>query len=403
MITRRMSSRNRHSELFMPNLSALEAREVPAVVAVFNTDTLNVTGDAAANNIVVAADAAGNLQVTNNGAAVTITPIIGSPNKANLRTVNVDARGGNDSILIDRSINVLDAAGKLAASANGTLDGGGGNDTIRVLSGGFIAGTPGNPIVGNFTMRGGAGDDFLDSGFGNDSMFGNDGNDTLRWGPGTLIDTFDGGAGNDTALVVGNTTPIPDLTTPDPNDTSNADQFLLSADPTTGGALFQRLNLIPFRIGITRTENVVMQTGGGDDTITVTALAGTGVQNVTMDGGDGNDTLNGSAANTTLQLFGGTGNDMLTGGARNDTLLGGDGNDTLSGGRGLDTLDGGAGNDVLDDGVRDRQQDLLTGGTGMDTFVRRQVNASGSTTPLFDELVLDFSATDGDVTKIMFV
>ena len=388
---------------FVPHLDALESREVPAVLAFFNTDALTVLGDGAANNIVVAADSAGNLQVTNNGNAVGINATLGSPNKTNLKSITVDARGGNDSIVIDRSVNVLDANGKLAASANGTLFGGGGNDTIRVLSGGFQGGVIGNPIIGNFTMLGGSGDDFLDSGFGNDAMFGEGGNDTMRWLPGTLVDTFDGGSGNDTAIIVGNTSAIPDLTTADPNDTSNNDSFLLAADPATGGALFQRTNLIPFRVGITTTENVVMQTGGGNDTITVTALAGTGVKNVVLDGGDGNDTLNGSAANTTLQLSGGLGDDVLTGGSRNDVLSGGAGNDTLTGGKGMDVLDGGAGDDTLDDGVKDKQPDVLIGGTGADTFVRRQLNPQAAPVPLFDELVLDFTATDGDVTSILFV
>jgi len=391
------------SNQFAPKVNALEAREVPAVLAAFNTDSLTVLGDGAANNIVVAADASGNLTVTNNGAAVGITTIAGVANKANLNTITVDARGGNDSIVIDRSVNVLDSAGRLTASANGTLLGGSGNDTIRVLSGGFVGGVIGNPIVGNFTMLGGSGDDFLDSGFGNDAMFGEGGNDTLRWLPGTLIDTFDGGSGQDTAIIVGNTSLIPDVTTPDPNDTSNGDAFRLDADPTTGGALFQRTNLIPFRVGITTTETVVMQTGGGNDTITVTALAGTGVRNVVADGGDGNDVINGSAGNVVLQAFGGTGNDSLTGGAKADTLVGGDGDDTLTGGRGADTLDGGAGNDVLDDGATDGAQDVLIGGTGADAFVRRQRNGATAPAPLFDELVVDFSATDGDVTKIMFV
>lgn len=388
---------------FAPKVDALEKREVPAVVAFFNTDTLTVLGDGKANDIVVSADAGGNLQVTNGGAAVPINTTLGTPNKVNLKMISVDAKGGDDSITIDRSVNVLDAGGKLVASANGFLNAGGGNDTIRVLSGGFVGGVPGNPIVGNFTMLGGSGNDFLDSGFGNDLMFGEGGNDTLRWGPGTLVDSFDGGAGNDIALVVGNTTPIPDLTTPDPNDVSNNDSFRLDADPTTGGALFQRTNLIPFKIGITTTETVVMQTGGGNDTITTTALAGTGVKNVIMDGGDGNDVLNGGTANTTLQLFGGAGDDTLTGGTKADTLSGGDGNDKLSGGKGLDTLDGGAGNDKLDDGVRDGQQDVLSGGTGADTFVRRQTNRASAPIPLFDEQVLDFASADGDVTKIMYV
>jgi Ca2+-binding RTX toxin-like protein len=386
---------------FAPKFDTLEAREVPAVLASFNTDALTVLGDGAANNIVVAADASGNLTVTNNGTAVSITSIVGVANKANLRNITVDARGGNDSIVIDRSVNVLDSAGRLMASANGTLIGGSGNDTIRVLSGGFVGGVIGNPIVGNFTMLGGSGDDFLDSGFGNDAMFGEGGNDTLRWLPGTLIDTFDGGTGNDTAIIVGNTSLIPDIL--NGGGLSNNDAFRLDADPTTGGALFQRTNLIPFRVGITTTETVVMQTGGGNDTITVTALAGTGVRTVVADGGDGDDVIDGSAGNVVLQAFGGTGNDVLTGGSKGDTLAGGDGDDTLSGGRGSDTLDGGNGNDVLDDGVTDGEQDLLIGGAGADTFVRRQRNSACAPTPLFDELVVDFSATDGDVTKIIFV
>lgn len=400
-----MSTTNRTD--FRPTLSALEHREVPAVLATFNTGVLTVLGDNAANDIVVSAAADGTLQVTNNGAAVAIRSTFGTPNKANLQTVNVDARGGSDSIVIDRSINVLDSAGRLAFAANGTLNGGGGNDTIRVLAGGFVGGLPtqGQPlpaIVGNYTMFGGSGDDFLDSGFGNDSLFGEGGNDTLRWLPGTLIDTFDGGSGNDTVVVVGNTNPIPDLTTPDPTDTSNGDSFRLDADPATGGAKFQRTNLVPFFINITSSENVVMQTGGGNDTITVTALAGTGVRSVVMDGGDGNDTLDGAAANVSLQIFGGAGDDTLLGGSRADTLLGGDGNDSLSGGRGTDTLDGGNGNDALDGG-KDGSQDVAIGGTGADTFTRYQRNKVTAPVPLFDELVLDFSAADGDVTKIMFV
>lgn len=388
-----MSTQNKKSQ-FAPRLDALEAREVPAVMALFNTSTLVVVGDGAANNIVVSADAAGNLQVTNNGSAVAITTTLGTANRANLSSVFVDAKGGNDSINLDRSLNVLDANGKLAAAPSGVLSGGAGNDRISAGTGGFLGGVIGNPIVGNLVMDGGAGDDFLDSGFGNDVLLGGSGNDTMRWLPGTLVDTFDGGDGNDTAVVVGNSNPI---------NGSNADAFRLDADPTTGGALFQRTNLIPFKVGLTHIENVVMQTGAGDDTITVTALAGTGVKRVVLDGGDGNDTLDGSAADVRLEVYGGAGNDTLLGGSKNDVLSGGDGNDVLTGGKGLDTLDGGAGNDVLDDGVKDGQQDNLIGGTGADTFVRRQTNRATSPTPMFDEIVLDFSTADGDVTKIMFV
>lgn len=368
-----------------PELSRLEAREVPATLAVFNTNVLTVTGDANANAITVAADAAGNLTVTDNGAPVFIRSTFGTPTKTALTTVSVSGRGGDDTIILDRSLNVLDTAGKLAAAPNATLNGNGGNDTIRVFSGGFLGGVLTNPIVGNTVMDGGAGNDFLDSGFGNDVMLGGDGNDTLRWLPGTLIDTFDGGSGNDTGVVVG-------------NGNNQGDAFVLSATGP-GTARFQRTNLVPFFIDVTTTENFVMQTQSGDDTITVNDLTGTGIRTVTSDGGDGNDTINGSASGAKQLLIGGAGDDLLTGGRGHDTLDGGVGNDTLTGNRGLDTLNGGDGNDTLDDGVKDGQDDVLIGGTGADTFVRRQ-RVSPPLFPQFDEIVTDATAEDTVSIKV---
>lgn len=377
-------SASTQSNRVRPELSKLESREVPATLAVFNTNVLTVTGDASANAITVAADTAGNLTVTDNGAPVFIRSTFGTATKTALTSVTVEGRGGDDTIILDRSLNVLDANGKLAAAPNATLNGNGGNDTIRVLSGGFLGGVIGNPIVGNTVMNGGSGNDFLDSGFGNDVMFGGDGNDTLRWLPGTLIDAFDGGGGTDTAVVVG-------------NGNNQGDAFVLSANGP-GRALFQRTNLVPFFIDITTTENVTMQTQSGDDTITVNDLAGTGIRNVTSDGGDGNDTINGSASGAAQLLIGGLGNDSLTGGRGNDTLDGGDGNDVLTGNRGTDALNGGAGDDTLDDGVKDGRDDVFIGGTGADTFVRR-LRTSPPLFPQFDEIVTDLSATD-DLVKM---
>ncbi|MFA0939536.1 hypothetical protein ACDH53_19210 [Pseudomonas tremae] len=72
-------------------------------------------------------------------------------------------------------------------------------------------------------------------------------------------------------------------------------------------------------------------------------------------GADGNDELYGESGND--RLNGDSGNDMLDGGDGDDQLIGGIGDDLLHGGAGNDTLIGGAGNDTLE------------GGDGTDTYV----------------------------------
>lgn len=366
------------------SLESLEDRRVPAVVASFNTDSLVVIGNNAANDIVVSADESGTVRVFNNGQEVAINASFGSATRGSLKSIVVDAKGGDDTVTLDRSLNSLDAQGNLAAAPNATLLGGNGNDTLTPLIGGFLGGVIGAPIVGNVVMDGGNGNDFLDSGFGNDLMFGGNGDDTLRWLPGTLIDTFEGGNGNDTAIVVG-------------NGRDQGDAFVLSAGNLPGRVLFQRTNLVPFFIDIGTTENVVMQTQSGDDSITVNDLTGTSVRRVTADGGVGNDTITGvdqQARRVVMTLLGGDGDDVLIGGAGNDLVDGGAGNDFVAGGSGLDVLLGGDGDDTLDDGGVDRKQDILVGGAGADTFVRYKVGRAGAA---FDEFVVDFTPGEGDV------
>lgn len=91
--------------------------------------------------------------------------------------------------------------------------------------------------------------------------------------------------------------------------------------------------------------------------------------NDSIDAGDGNDTLNGGAGNDTL--VGGGGNDVLDGGANageaRDRLSGGLGSDTLHG-AGNDDLDGGRGADLLLWTNGGSEQNVLKGGTGIDTL-----------------------------------
>jgi Ca2+-binding RTX toxin-like protein len=130
-------------------------------------------------------------------------------------------------------------------------------------------------------------------------------------------------------------------------------------------------------IPATGVHTLIVQAGGGDDTVTVDvpsslASASFPFAIATVDGGDGNDAVE---AQTPLcaRLMGGAGDDTLRGGSASDTLRGGPGNDRLEGGSLPDWLYGGPGNDVLyggDDSNKNIDRDHIRGGAGRDTFSR---------------------------------
>ena len=153
---------------------------------------------------------------------------------------------------------------------------------------------------------GGAGNDYMDVGAGNDIVHGDEGNDTVIAAAGD--DSATGGEGNDAVYGgAGN-------------------------DSAYGG-----------------DGDDLVDAGDGNDL----AYGGTGADSVV--GGAGNDSAYGGDGADLVD--GGTGNDLLDGGLGADSLYGGTGNDAIYGGDGNDLIAGGAGND------------LLTGGTGSDTFV----------------------------------
>lgn len=382
LFSKRQPPASRRANLAMEQL---ETRLVPATQAFFAGGLLAVFGDAANNNIAVSADAAGKLQVTDNGVAINIQ-VFGSTPATNAQTglIFIDGGAGNDVITTDKSLNVLDANGKLASSPSAIVFGSDGNDVITLGQGGFLGGVVGNQVLGNSFVDGGRGDDVINSGFGNDIIFGGDGNDTYRWPPGTLTDYFDGGRGNDTAEIIGNDT--------NPNGPAgNGDDAFQLVATSNGHLRFDRTNLVPFTVEIVGTETVSLKPGTGNDTVTIGDLTGAAnLRRVLVDAGDGNDVIDASGnnnVNVQLVLRGGNGDDMIMGGAGNDVIDGGAGNDQLYGNGGADLLTGGDGNDRLDGG-NDGKVDTLIGGSGADTFVTH------GSTPVN---AIDFLSTDGDV------
>jgi Ca2+-binding RTX toxin-like protein len=195
-------------------------------------------------------------------------------------------------------------------AGNDTLNGGTSNDAVTPTGDDSLSGDAGNDVIngedGNDTLDGGSEGDALNGGHGADSMLGGPGDDGLDAGLDTLINTLDGGEGNDL------------LTTSEGND--------------------------------------LIAGGSGNDTI----LGSFGSQ--TVAGGDGDDVFLAFGGGEDL-IDGGNGNDVLPTGFGDDTVLGGEGDDTISGGDGTNILNGGNGNDTF---LNVDAGDLITAGAGTD-------------------------------------
>ena len=188
--------------------------------------------------------------------------------------------------------------------------------------------------------RGGAGDDTIGSGIGDDLLSGGPGDDTLAAGAGG--DFLDRGQGAD--ILRGG----PETDFADYSRRTNALRIDLDgrADDGEPG---ERDNVH------TDVEGVVG--GAGDD-----LFVGNGKHNV-FNGSRGDDTIRGRGAQDVV--FGGAGNDRLSGGMGPDWLQGEGGDDVLVGGRRSNALFGNSGRDRIfaRDGVKDA---VVDGGPGRD-------------------------------------
>jgi hypothetical protein len=283
---------------------------------------LAVLGTTAAESVTVSRNAAGTLLV--NGGAVPVTG--GTATVANTDLIEVAGDAGNDVISLDEAFGALPAAELFGGAGNDTMTGGSGGDTL--------AGEGDNDILfgrgGTDMLFGGAGNDRLTGGDADDQMFGGDGDDRMVWNPGDDSDLMEGEAGSDTAEV---------------NGGGGAEVFTITANGTR--VRFDRLDPAPFALDIGTTEALVLNAGGGDDSIS---------------------TAGNLAALISLTLDGGTGNDTILGGNGIDTILGGDGNDFVDGQQGNDVAFLGAGDDVFQWDPGDGS-DIVEGQAGTDTLL----------------------------------
>jgi Ca2+-binding RTX toxin-like protein len=385
---------------------------------------------------------AGTLQITGNGAsdklALRLAP--GAPNtlqvdvgadgtadfsfdRSTFTAIRVDARGGDDSVVIDQS-------GGAFTDETVIIEGGGGAD---VLSGGD----------GDDVLVGGDGNDTVDGGRGADTALLGNGADHFIWDPGEGSDIVEGQGGND-ALDFNGSNAAEDF---DVSANGSRVRFFRNVGAITmdldgieavnvkalGGADKLTLNDLT-GTDLTRANVDLNATGGGDDgsadtviangttgadkvrvssaanDVVVSGLAaqvqvagsapgdnveaaplggadeitaGVGIASpggVIVDGGEGSDTLDfdgagspdtiGVALNAAaVRTFGQAGAPVDSTAVENLTVHGRGGEDTITGSNGIAllthlTIDGGDGADVLRGGDGD---DVLIGGNGNDT------------------------------------
>lgn len=181
----------------------------------------------------------------------------------------------------------------LASVARIEIDAGDGDDLVDLSS-----------TTVNAYLFGGAGDETLIGGVGNDTLSGGAGRNRMLGGPGN--DRINGSGGRDFIYGEGDD------------------------DRLYGNA-----------------GNDFIDGGGNVDRLF---------------GGDGDDFLTGGSGND--KLYGDAGNDTLEGGLGDDLLFAGEGSDVLFGNAGANTLLGEAGNDLFY--ARNSAIDLIDGGDGLD-------------------------------------
>jgi Ca2+-binding RTX toxin-like protein len=268
------------------------------------------------------------ITLTFNGQNISNRVFAGDNNTSGTNRDAVGAGDGNDIITFN---------GTWTAGGNSWVNLNGGDDT-------FIN----NSATSTITVYGGAGNDILIGGGGNDTLYGGIGNDTLNGRGGN--DTLYGGAGSDTYIFEGD---FGQDTVIDQNTGTDADRIVfngISAENVlvnrSGDDLVLSVkntsNQVTVKNWFADASYAMSAVVFPDMTLTPAgidaALANGGVIEVIahiFQGTDGRDVLNGTSKN---DLFnGGAGDDVMRGFDGNDVFIAGAGHDHMYGGRGSDT------------------------------------------------------------------
>ncbi|MGD1871982.1 MAG: calcium-binding protein [Mastigocoleus sp.] len=283
----------------------------------------------------------------------------------------INGQGGDDSLTVgDLTGTEVEKVVFKGGKGNETLDARESSTTLEARGG-----------KGDDVLLGGSAEDTFYAGAGNDLVVGQRGDDTaflgkgddrFIWNNGDGSDFINGGKGFDVTEVNG--------------ADGAGDEFDLRQ--VDGQAIFNRLNLGQFTLTNKKIEQSEINGQGGDDSLTVGDLSGSGVEKVVFSGGDGNDTLDARESSTTLEAFGGEGDDLLLGGSAEDTFFGGGGDDIVVGQRGNDTayLENGDDRFIWNNGDG---SDFINGGAGFDVT---QVNGADGAGDEFDLRQVDGQA-----------
>jgi Ca2+-binding RTX toxin-like protein len=257
--------------------------------------------------------------------------------------IAVSAGGGNDRVRIDQS------NGTFTDEAI-TIDGGPGKDTLFGGDGAEI-------------FVGGDGDDFVDGNRGDDFALLGDDDDTFHWDPGDGSDTIEGQSGDDLLDFSG----------------ANVNEHV-EVSPNGGRVRFTR-DVANIVMDLDDVEGIAFHALGGTDTVTVDDLTGTDVETVDADlaaqGGGGDATadtvvVDGTAGADSAVVAMAGGDPVVSGLTETVAVSGGEpAADTLQ-------VNGGSGNDVttVSGGISGLASVGVDGGADVDSARVEGTNAA---------------------------